>query len=403
MQQISNFATTNILRSSKSAFQSGTDDMANIKLYYGTNRRHSGKDKWNPTGYGADLSLSGMENLRFGAVTLPYDDLEAQKHLHKTLSYGVGDGSGLSKYLYKKRRNAKIEAFRETLDVHETDSDETKLGSSRTFAELQAAMNNGCDVLVFVHGFNVSWWEAVASAMSLQLLLNEKNPSKQVLIFLYTWPSDGKQIPYWSYFSDRADAESSGAAIGRGFLKLRDYLMKARRIARSNDEDYCHQSIHLLCHSMGNYVLQNALRRTEEFSAGGKPPRLFDQVFLCAADVDDDVFEKDKGLRRLPEMAETVTIYHNRGDLSMPVSDHTKGNSDRLGLRGANRPADLDARIHQVDCSEIVSGLVEHSYYQRGRVNMDIRQSIDGIMPDDTTVRSREPKRHGWPNVWRMT
>ena len=90
----------------------------------------------------------------------------------------------------------------------------------------------------------------------------------------------------------------------------------------------------------------------------------------------DNVFEAGEPLRRLPEMAQNVTVYHNRGDLAMPVSDYTKGNSDRLGWRGANRPADLDGRVHQVDCSPIVTGLVEHGYYQCGRVNDDIRTRI---------------------------
>ena len=152
---------------------------------------------------------------------------------------------------------------------------------------------------------------------------------------------------------------------------------------------------------MGNYVLQHALRRTREFSTSGKLPRIFDQVFLCAPDVDDDVFEEGKAFHRLPETAENVTVYHNRGDLAMPVSDYTKGNSDRLGWRGASRPGTLDGRVHQVDCSPIVSGLVEHSYYLCGRVNDDLRASVEGLRADDAT-RNREAVTNGWPNVWRI-
>ncbi len=152
---------------------------------------------------------------------------------------------------------------------------------------------------------------------------------------------------------------------------------------------------------MGNYVLQNALKRTLEFSASGRPPRIFDQIFLCAPDVADDVFEPGRPFCELPGMAENVTVYHNKGDLAMPVSDYTKGNTDRLGWRGANRPADLDGRVHIVDCGGIVTGAVEHSYYQCGRVNDDIAQSLDGISADDK-VRRRSPVQHGWPNVWRL-
>ncbi|MGE0621111.1 MAG: alpha/beta hydrolase [Pseudomonadales bacterium] len=379
--------------------------MVDLTLYYATNRGHTGKNRWRPTGYGNDVSEDGTENLRFGQVVLQADEDDISKALRRKTNLGIGDGLKLAEYLEKKRRTATIEAFEEVLDKETSDSrqPEAVFGSQRLFSELKDDMQLGCDVLVYIHGFSVGWWSAVASAMSLELMLNRNIPTdgKRVKVVLFTWPSDGKKIPFWSYFSDRNDAEASGASIGRGFLKLRDYLVEIWREARKSDQELCRQSIHLLCHSMGNYVLQNALKRTEEFSVGGKPPRLFDQVFLCAPDVADDVFEPGKGLRRLPEMAGQVSIYHNAGDLSMPISDHTKGNTDRLGLRGANRPAELDGRVHQIDCTPIVTGLVEHSYYLQGRVTDDIRHSVDGIDQDDDS-RFREPVRHGWPNVWRM-
>jgi esterase/lipase superfamily enzyme len=328
------------------------------------------------------------------------------RELKRDTGFGVGHGEKLAGYLYKQRRKASIEAFEERLDKFESDTrqDPKYFGSSRAFRELQQEMAAGCDVLIFIHGFNVSWWQAVTSAMALQLTLNrarEATLQRPVQVVLFTWPSDGRAIPLWSYFSDRGDATGSGDAVGRGFLKLRDYLIEARREARRLDEPRCLAGIPLLCHSMGNFVLQHALIRAREFSPGGKLPRIFDQVFLCAPDVDDDVFEAGKPMSYLPETAEFVTIYHNRGDLAMPVSDYTKGNSDRLGWRGASRPGDLDGRVHQVDCGQIVTGLVEHSYYLCGRVNDDIASSI-ARLPPDSVDRKREPVRNGWPNIWRM-
>jgi len=52
---------------------------------------------------------------------------------------------------------------------------------------------------------------------------------------LFTWPSDGQALPYVSYKSDRSDAKGSGYAIGRGFLKLRDFLVRLR-----DEEDRWH-------------------------------------------------------------------------------------------------------------------------------------------------------------------
>ena len=129
-------------------------------------------------------------------------------------------------------------------------------------------------------------------------------------------------------------------------------------------------------------------------------PRLFDQVFLCAADVDDDVLEPGRPMERLPEIAHHVSIYHNDEDRAMWVSETTKGNCDRLGRRGPRAIGKLDEKVHAVDCGPIVTGVVEHSYYLCGRVNADIRESIDGVQPDKHA--NREVASNASPRLWRM-
>ena len=383
--------------------------MQEATIYYATNRRHQGDDQWKPSGYGIEPSKDGNENLRFGCVKVTYDKNQANECLQKDCGFGNGDGNKVAQYLLQQSSQAEIEAFKEDLDKRKEDisQEKDKFGSTRMFDELQKKMTEGTDILIYIHGFNVTWWQSVANALSLELMLNRhgdgpNNKGEPVVrVVLFSWPSDGRVIPWYSYFSDRSDGRSSGAAVGRGFLKVRDYLISLRRNLISQGDAPCNQSLHLLCHSMGNYIAQSALQRTEKFSTGGKPPRIFDQIFLCAPDVADDVFEAGEPMRRLPEMSQNVTIYHNKGDRAMPVSDFTKGNTDRLGWHGVNRPGDLDGRVHQVDCSPIVTGLIEHSYYLCGDVNDDIRKSIIGVSQDCST-RRREPLRHGWPNVWRI-
>jgi len=185
-------------------------------------------------------------------------------------------------------------------------------------------------------------------------------------------------------------------------LKLRDFLHGLQSRARKKGgAPVCEQNIHLLCHSMGNYVLQNALPRIDQFTPGTALPRIFEHVFLCAADVDDNVLEAGQPLGNLHELARSVSVYYNRGDLAMYVSDYTKGNPERLGTSGAARPAALHNKVTQIDCTPIVKGLVEHSYYMDGRVNQDIRISVAGPAQDDPhRRRARSPD---FPNVWQMT
>ncbi len=84
----------------------------------------------------------------------------------------------------------------------------------------------------------------------------------------------------------------------------------------------------------------------------------------------------------------------------MVVSDYTKGNPERLGGSGAARPGLLHNKVHQIDCTPIVHGLVEHSYFLVGHVNADIRASIDGWSQEDR--RRRRMRNPNLNNVWVM-
>ncbi|RMF80391.1 MAG: alpha/beta hydrolase, partial [Nitrospirae bacterium] len=235
--------------------------MARLTLYYATNRRHRGRDRWHPTGYGTDFSRDGLENLRFGVVHLEADRGRIRRELERPAAGGRGDGEGLAAYLSRRaasRRHTRIHAFEERLDPAASDVNqppEARWGSQALFAELRRQMLRQTDVVVYIHGFNVAWNEAVGSALALQEMLNLPAPGAEpqgVLVVLFTWPSDGRALPFVSYKSDRSEAAASGKAVGRGFLKLRDYLARLRAEARRGGAGPCDRSLHLLCHSMGN-------------------------------------------------------------------------------------------------------------------------------------------------------
>lgn len=390
--------------------------MATLTLHFATNRKHEGSSREKPIRYGKDPSSDGGENLRFGTVTLKGVVVsKVNELLNEDVGYGIGEGVGLSAYLLTLINENKltIQAYTDNLLTTKPDvaqaSKMKKLGSIVTFNSLQKKMKKSSDVLIYIHGFNVSWEEAVAAALALQISLNQsvEDGVNDIVVFLFTWPSDGAAVPIYSYKSDRSDAEFSGASFGRGLLKFRDYLVKLPTRKKPGTTKHvgeltCKREIHLLCHSMGNYVLQNTIKRMVEFNHGLRLPRLFDHIFLCSPDVDDDVLETGQPLGKLAETARSISMYHNRGDVAMYVSDYTKQNPDRLGLNGAANPSRLNQKIHQIDCSDIVSGLVEHSYYLDGNVNLDIRQSLQGSKHDDEN-RNRTVRNNTWPNQWVLT
>lgn len=384
--------------------------MIDYTLYYATNRNHicdeTHPDRFHPKSYGTKFSDDGMENLRFGMVTLTADEKVIDKHLNVDMQdCGKGDGISLGDYLAECAENAQIKAYEEVIKDHIADTAQKKAqyGSQAMFSDIQSDMENSSDVLIYIHGFNVSWNAAVGSALALQLMLQsapKRDAGQNVLVILFTWPSDGLALPWVSYKSDRAEATGSGGAVGRAFLKVRDFLADLHDNAKRGGQKLCGQDIHLLCHSMGNFLLQSALDRTFEHTPGNCLPRIFEHVFVCAPDVDDTALESGQPLERIDQIARYVTIYHNRNDKAMWVSDYTKGNPERLGHTGAAHPALLHNKVHQVDCTPVVHDFIQHSYYLSGNVNADVRASMDGWDQDDVRrLRVRNPTLN---NVWSM-
>lgn len=375
--------------------------MLTLTLYYATNRNHIG-ERWSPDSYGQDFSSDRANNLRFGKVCVEVSANKVKEYLNSTVDKRSGDGESLAGYIEKKlRKKHLITAFEEPKNL--ADVTTTQLPSVKVFQALKKQMETKQDLVIFIHGFNVDWFEAVASALALELMLNRHSlnneEQKDTCVFLFSWPSDGAMMKNKAYLSDRNDARDSSIAVARGFLKLRDFLMTLRPTHKDPSIKECGQQLHLLCHSMGNYVLQHALVSLDKLNNQKRFPQLFQHIFMCAPDVDDNIFEEDRPMVNLHRLAKQVTVYYNNGDLAMYISDYTKGNTDRLGHNGTARPSQLHNKVSQVNCSKIVGGITEHSYYLWATVNEDIRQSIDGVPYEDST-RNRQSKS---AQVWRLT
>lgn len=373
----------------------------NLDLFFATNRNHLGNNRWAPEGYGTKFSSDGHYNLRFGKLSIKASNEKINSFLAESFTEGTGNGESLSSYLAKEMGKAKIMAYQDKTSEKEVSFEHNS--STRMFLDVKSRMEKSMDVLIFIHGYNVSWTNAAASALALQLMLNKdkKAGEQKTMVLLFSWPSDGSMMPFAAYKSDRSDARDSAQAVGRGLLKLRDFLAKLNSKEDTPQKwQPCNQKIHLLCHSMGNYVLQNALTKLEGYAMGNKMSRIFDNIFLCAADVDDDVLEKDGKMGRLHEITSHLSVYYNNEDVALHISDYTKSNPQRLGHTGSARPQLIHNKIHQIDCTPIVRGLVEHSYYLWATVNEDIAMTIQGIAFDDP---ERRRKRLANSREWKMT
>lgn len=332
------------------------------RVYFATNRRPL-PDPDNIKDFGTEFSQNGLTDLRFGRAEVRLD------------------GDELKKF--------ELEVAPENLE-----SSSKVLGSKTIFQELQREILDKrapSATLIFIHGFNYEFREALRDAARLKTILRN-HPANVELgvdfnIFLFTWPSNGSMIPKISHPNDRADAAASGSAMARGLLKLADYLGEIERAVAEE----CDHRIHLLAHSMGNYALRHAVQGARR-QVGDDLPCLFDNVFLMAADEDDDAFEHEHKLRLLPKLARRVNVYYNSEDIPLWISDRTKGLPDRLGSDGPRLPRSLPKKVILVDCTDVVTGFQEHHYYLNNkRVQLDMLQVLAGSRPEQIDGRHYDP------------
>jgi esterase/lipase superfamily enzyme len=332
--------------------------MARLRVFFVTNRNHQPTNK--KAVFGAKFNPDGVAALRYGCA-----DFDAS-----------GDFPVLSE----------VSVYSETRGPTPT-AGFTKQGSAGFLDDLRDHMRTGCaDTIVFIHGFNVTFAEALdaASRISSQIVIE----GKPVNVVLFSWPSDGKAVPFMSYYSDRDDARSSGAALARAFLKLVDFLEGMK------EKDVCGRRLHLLAHSMGNYVLRIGLQ-----ALIAKDPRallrVFHEIVMAAPDEDDDAFETDEKLRLLPRLARRVTVYHNESDRALLISDKTKANPDRLGADGPRMLDLLPKKVVVVDCSRVAASadaLARHTFFINcPPVSADLLQTLEGV--ETSAISNRDAIR----------
>jgi len=86
---------------------------------------------------------------------------------------------------------------------------------------------------------------------------------------------------------------------------------------------------------MGNWTLQHAVQSVHDFmDIGCLLPRIFEDVFLMAA----DALEDPTNLRPILNIGHRVLVRHAENCGALQISEDNKGNPDRLGAGGPSGP-----------------------------------------------------------------
>lgn len=180
-----------------------------------------------------------------------------------------------------------------------------QLASWHTFSAdtlLQEIRAQGKPVLVFIHGFNNSWAKDMETFQEICANLGDDST-----VIAYSWDSLGS---VFDYLQDRCRAEQSGADLL--------LLLQALYLPNANLPN-------VIAHSMGNFLLQMALEKSE------KP--CIHNLVMVAADVDCDVLKSSK----IAQWTGNGLVLYSQLDGALMASTEIHGLIPRLGLTGAAR------------------------------------------------------------------
>lgn len=189
------------------------------------------------------------------------------------------------------------------------------------------------DLLVFVHGFNVSFEDAAVRAAQVAADLNFDGS-----VMLFSWPSAASVS---AYVRDQQTARNAG------FQLLR--LLRNHAVAAHPDR------VHLLGHSMGVEVIGKAFTLTAPTDS---TPHL-SEVVLAAPDVDSRVFRREIMPRLVPH-ARRVTMYASSDDDALRASRVVNG-VGRLGLGGDS--LFVINGMDTVDATRVTADVLGHTLF----------------------------------------
>jgi esterase/lipase superfamily enzyme/lipid-binding SYLF domain-containing protein len=225
--------------------------------------------------------------------------------------------------------------------------------SFRAAVDTRLRQGNGRDVLIFVHGYRVTFQEAAQRLGQMTYDLGFGGAP-----ILYSWPSAGELADYGA---DEASAEWSN----RHFLAFIEKLAHDPEI----------KNIYVIAHSMGNRIVASALEQIALEPEQSRPA--IHDVIMAAPDIDEGAFQQIASAVRLG--ASRITIYESSNDKALEVSHKYHGYS-RLG--DTSPTMHVFSNYECIEASALETDFVGHSYFGDSRsILSDIYYILDDGLP----------------------
>ena len=199
---------------------------------------------------------------------------------------------------------------------------------------IHSALHAGANqILVYVHGFNVSFENAIVRAA--QIGFDLKVPG---ITAAFCWASKARPDAYM------ADEDQVQLSVKH----LADFLAML-------NANFSGSTIHIIAHSMGNRALMHVLENIHNHPtlAAAK----FGQIILAAPDINEQYFRRVASL--YPQLSARTTLYVCAGDRAMQASGAGHDNM-RIGYCP---PVTVVSGIDTIEATNVSLDLLGHGYY----------------------------------------
>lgn len=235
----------------------------------------------------------------------------------------------------------------------------------------------GDEALLFIHGFNVVFDDALRRTAQLAYDLNFPGPA-----LLYSWPSRGRV----------ADYVADGSSVEWTVFHLRDFLERILLEVGAS-------AVHVIAHSMGNRALVAAIRALDFAGLERRGAARLRQVVFTAPDIDAATFRDLARTFERGTQAERFTLYASSRDKALEAAQRLN-HYPRAGDSGDGLVV-VDT-VDTIDASEVETDFLGHSYYGEAKsVISDLYYLIGQGIPPGQRAFLREVE-HPEGQYWRF-
>jgi esterase/lipase superfamily enzyme len=220
--------------------------------------------------------------------------------------------------------------------------------------------SNKRSLMLFIHGYNVSFKNAVFKAAQLKYDLNYEDP-----FVVFSWPSQSKVL---GYAADKEQALYSSNALAELLNEITNLEI---------------EEVLVVAHSMGSFCLAEAINKINT------PSKEISKLVLAAPDISKQAFKEEYG-DSIKQFFKNITLYASSKDKAL-ISSNYVNKADRLGDAGSN--ISVTDGLETVDMSDVDHGFfsLNHSYVSENNIALtDIHNFlINGIPAASRRLKSK--------------